>query len=216
MSWSRGNGPGESRNYQKRGSTRTSRLESDDLDALLKLLPVSTFVAFDFETTGLSAATERVVEIGAVKFTMTLSEDGWEAKPGAIYQSLVHPGRPIPREVTNIHGISDLDVVNSPSFKDIAGDFLAFIDSCVLVAHNEPFDRSFLLAETARAGLIAPTYKAYDTISLAKTAISGLPSYSLGNLARSFALRQEAAHRGDDDARVCMEIFGRCCRLIFR
>ncbi len=216
MSWSRGHGPGESRNYQKRGSSGTNRLSEAELDTLRKLVPHSTFAAFAFETPGLDATTERIVEIGAVKFTMAQDEDGWAVAASESYQSLVHPGRPIPYEVTNIHGISDLDVVNAPSFKKAAPDFLAFIQGAILVAHNAPFDTGFLLAETQRAEIPAPKNMIFDTIAIAKTAISGLPSYSLVNLAKSFAIKQTAAHRGDDDARVCMEIFGRCCRLLFR
>ncbi len=215
MSWSRGNGPGESRNYQKRGSSRTSRMETAELDALAKLLPNSTFVAFDFETTGLDAGIERILEIGAVKFVMAQSDGGWVANPAATYQSLVHPGRQIPSRASEVHGIYDADVVNAPSFAAVAPDFLAFIQGTCLIAHNAPFDSGFLMAETKRVGMAPPKNTVFDTIAIAKSTISGLPSYSLVNLAKSFAIKQTSAHRGDDDARVCMEIFGRCCRLLF-
>jgi DNA polymerase-3 subunit epsilon len=127
---------------------------------------------------------------------------------------LIHPGRAIPAEVSAIHGISDLDVSQAPYFKTAADRFLPFLEDTVLVAHNAPFDIGFLMAEARRAGLPEPLNPAYDTKNLAKTAVPGLPSYSLQNLARSFAILQRDAHRGADDARVCMELFGKCINVL--
>ena len=141
-------------------------------------------------------------------------DSGWNPVVDGTYETLVNPGRPIPPEVTAIHGIDDLSVSNAPAFREAAGDFLPFIEGSILVAHNAPFDLGFLAAETARAGIENPPNPAYDTIAIAKTAVSGLPSYSLKSLAASFRIEQTAAHRGADDARVCMELFSRCINLI--
>jgi len=142
-------------------------------------------------------------------------QDGtWIAVEDGRYETLVHPRRPIPAAVSAIHGIDDLAVSSAPTFAQVAPDFLEFIQGSILIAHNAPFDMGFLHAETKRAGLEIPPNPAYDTISVAKTAVSGLPSYSLKALASSFSIAQTAAHRGGDDARVCMELFIRCINLI--
>jgi DNA polymerase III epsilon subunit family exonuclease len=171
-------------------------------------------VAFDFETTGLSPERDRVVEIGAVAFRAVKDAAGWRAVEDGAYETLVNPGRPIPPEVSAIHGIDDLAVSSAPGFAEAARNFLPFIAGSILVAHNAPFDLGFLRAETARAGIENPANPAYDTIAIAKTAISGLPSYSLKALASSFSIHQASAHRGGDDAKVCMELFIHCINLI--
>ncbi len=224
-----GHGPGESRDYSRRGGgysgnrgagqpryggARVVRLTSDEVDALLTAVDKARFVAFDFETTGLDATRDRIVEIGAVGFRLGKDTSGWKAIPDGEYESLVNPGCPIPSEVSAIHGIDDLAVSAAPHFRDAAAAFFPFIEGSILVAHNAPFDLGFLKAESARAVLENPPNPAWDTIALAKTAVSGLPSYSLKSLASSFGIGQRTAHRGADDARVCMELFVRCVALI--
>jgi DNA polymerase III epsilon subunit family exonuclease len=189
-------------------------LSKGDLDALFTAIVSRTFVALDFETTGLSPDRDRVVEIGAIKFRMVENAGTWSIATEGEYETLIHPGRSIPAEVSAIHGISDLDVSQAPYFKAAADGFFAFLVDTVIVAHNAPFDMGFLLAEARRAGLPEPVNAAYDTKNLAKTAVPGLPSYSLKNLARSFDIHQKGAHRGADDARVCMELFGKCINVL--
>ncbi len=235
-SYGAGHGPGERRNYPPRRSydnnrgfgegrslaerngtergPRATKLTDDDVDAMFATIGRVRLVAFDFETTGLSPVTDRIVEIGAAAFRMEEREGTWVAIDDGMYETLVNPRRPIPAVVSAIHGIDDLAVSASPTFAQVAPEFLAFIQGSILIAHNAPFDLGFLQAETKRAGLENPPNPAYDTISVAKTAVSGLPSYSLKSLAASFNIAQTAAHRGGDDARVCMELFIRCINLI--
>ena len=214
-----GNGPGERRSFggpRRSGHHSAPKLSPDDVDAMLATLGRVRFVAFDFETTGLSAERDRVVEIGAIAFRLEEDNGQWKAIPDGAYESLINPGCPIPPETSAIHGIDDLSVSAAPSFKAASADFLPFIAGSILVAHNAPFDTSFLRAESIRAGLEPPMNPAYDTIAIAKSAISGLPSYSLKSLATAFRIQQNAAHRGGDDARVCMELFILCVNLIHK
>ncbi len=206
-----GHGPGERRSY---GGWRATRLSPDDIDALVSTLGRVRFVALDFETTGLDPALDRVVEIGAIAFHTEQVEGVWAAVEDARYETLVNPGRPIPSESSAIHGIDDLAVAMAPTFAEAARELLPFLEGSILVAHNAPFDMGFLLAESVRAGIEKPGNPAYDTVAIAKTAISGLPSYSLKALAASFGIAQTHAHRGADDAYVCMELFIRCVNLI--
>ena len=223
-----GHGPGERRDYGRRrhysggpsargagnGGPRASRLDLDAVDALFSAVDRVRFVAFDFETTGLSPERDRVVEIGAVAFRVRKEAGAWIGVEDGAFETLVNPGRPIPSEVSAIHGIDDLAVSSAPTFAEAAGELLAFIDGSILDAHNAPFDIGFLRSETTRAGIENPQNPAYDTIAIAKTAVSGLPSYSLKSLASCFGIVQNAAHRGGDDARVCMELFLKCINLI--
>jgi len=213
-----------SRRYPRSGGASAPRFSDEDLDSILSWALNGSFTAFDFETTGLDAVAERVVEIGAVRFALAESEDGFQARPEKEFSRLVHPGKPIPAVTSAIHGIFDLDVSSAPSFRSIAPELLAFLAPTKLIAHNAPFDLGFLGVECFRAGIPFPDCpafgggkpSAYDTRLLAKAAVPGLGSYSLGALAGSFGITQTAAHRGGDDARVCMELFARCVSVLTR
>ena len=89
------------------------------------------FVAFDTETTGLHAS-DRLVELGAVRFRGDVVEGEWS--------TLVDPGTAIPTEATLVHGIRNRDVAGSPPAAEALPAFLDFIDGAALVGHNAPFD----------------------------------------------------------------------------
>ena len=85
-------------------------------------------VFFDLETTGTNTQTDRIIEISLVK----LFPDGQEE----IYTSRVKPGIPIPAEATAVHGISDADVANSPTFSQIAPEITNRIAGSDLCGYN--------------------------------------------------------------------------------
>lgn len=165
-----------------------------------------TFLALDFETTGLDAGTERVVEIGAIRFSLGPGGAGEEASLAC----LVDPGKPIPPRATSIHGISDSDVAGAPAFGEVAPSLLALAAGAVIVAHNASFDLSFLDAELARIGLARPPSEAADTLALCRRAFPGRASYRLGSIAAALGIDAGAAHRALDDARTCMRLYAAC------
>jgi DNA polymerase III epsilon subunit family exonuclease len=162
----------------------------------------ASFLALDFETTGLDPRKERVVEIGAIRFSA-------KGEHGSL-ASLVRPGISIPMDVIAIHGISDSDVAHSPGFAEICGLLMALADGACIVAHNAPFDVAFLKAELERAGLPAPRNQVLDTRMLAKAAFPGLPSYRLVDLAARFRIDTGRSHRALDDAKTCMGLMLLC------
>jgi DNA polymerase III epsilon subunit len=151
-----------------------------------------TFVAFDLETTGLSAKNGRVVEIGAVRFrgNEVLGQQRW----------LVNPGMPIPENAQRVHGITDAMVADAPAFPDAYREFLTFIGEDVLMAHNARFDMRFLAAEAERHGMPQPTAPVIDTLAVARARLPGLSSYRLEDLVSTCQLPTGSFHRGLDDA----------------
>ncbi len=102
-------------------------------------------VAFDLETTGLDPKQDRIVEFAFIVLDDELEElDRWS--------ELVDPGRPIPRDASQVHGITDDDVADAPRFTALAPLVQAMIDDTILMAYNHEFDREFLDAELVRAG----------------------------------------------------------------
>lgn len=101
---------------------------------------------FDLETTGVQVAKDRIVEISILKVNPDASRESktW----------LVNPEMPIPKESSDIHGITDEKVKDSPKFKEIAGKVLEMISGCDLGGFNSNrFDVPLLAEELLRAGL---------------------------------------------------------------
>ena len=160
------------------------------------------FVAFDFETTGLQAASDGIVEFGAVRFR--------GAEISATFDRLSNPGVPISPEAGAVSGISDEDVANSPPVQSILPDFTEFLGEAVLMAHNAPFDLGFLRAAIQTSDLSQVENLVIDTQLLAIKAFPRRRSYSLQNLAADLSLPRSRAHRASDDAELCMRLFRAC------
>lgn len=160
------------------------------------------FVAFDFETTGLYPAKDRIVEFGGVRFQ-------GEAVLGE-FEGLANPGIPIGAEAAAVSGITDDHVREAPPVAELISTFREFLGDAVLVAHNAPFDLGFLRAAVAEAGLPEITSTVIDTQQLAIKAFPRRRSYSLQNLATELGLPPNRAHRALDDAVMCMRLFRKC------
>jgi len=158
------------------------------------------FVIFDIETTGLSALNNKITEIGAVVY-----------KSGEIldeFNMYVNPHVPIPKEITELTGISDETVKDAPDIAEVIPQFLTFIGDRMLVAHNANFDVSFIRYACERCG--AEFTNSYlDTVSLSRYVNPELKRHRLDTLAEYFQLGNFNHHRASDDARMLAEIFRR-------
>ncbi len=161
-----------------------------------------TFTAFDFETTGLYPATDRIVEFGAVRF----------CGPAIIasFERLANPGIPITPDAAAVSGIADADVATEPPVELVLPEFVSFLGDTVLLAHNAPFDLGFLRAAVESLGHGKVENPVVDTQALAIKAFPRRKSYGLQNLAAELRLPASRAHRALDDAMLCMRLFLRC------
>jgi DNA polymerase-3 subunit epsilon len=166
--------------------------------------PELVFVAFDLETTGLSPQLDRIVEIGAVKFV-----DGKETER---YGLLVNPEMPMPPGAAAVNGISDDMLAGKPTIRDVLPEFLQFIGGAVLVAHNAGFDLGFVNSAMGRLGLGRLANDYVDTRVMAQKAFPGRANYKLQSLAADLGVKALEAHRAEDDARVCQEVFEACLK----
>ena len=162
-----------------------------DRKDLLKKLDLSSFIAFDFETTGLDPSNDRIIEIAAIRF-----EDGVITDR---FVHLVNPERPIPRMITEITGISDKMVRSSQTEENIIDDFLYFLGDSPLVAHNIHFDQNFLSRLCARLGREEIDHIKYDTLQLSRSLFFDQPVFNLGALSEYFGLSADGAHRAEKD-----------------
>ncbi|MCM1321656.1 MAG: 3'-5' exonuclease [Bacteroides sp.] len=160
------------------------------------------FTAVDTETTGLHLKKDRIIEIGAVRF----NKDGIISRFG----TLVQPPRSVSPNASKVNGITDDMLLSAPAAEDVLPAFMNFTRGSKFAAHNAGFDISFLNKELTLCGmeqLKPPAVPAADTLFMARKLFPGLEKYTQAKLAEHFLIPVHHAHRAEDDARVCMEIF---------
>ncbi|HOS32519.1 MAG TPA: 3'-5' exonuclease [Spirochaetota bacterium] len=159
------------------------------------------YVFFDLETTGLFPLDgDRVVELAMIK-----------TKKGEVVDKLeflFNPGMPIPVETSSINKITNDMVKDSPLFsREIGERIIEFIDKSILVAHNAPFDLSFLSSEMARVGVTYEGWSAIDTLKMSKELLR-LPKYKLDNIVKYYDLSSDGEyHRALYDTECLMKIY---------
>ena len=112
----------------------------------MQIILQKPLVFLDLETTGLSFTQDRIVEIAMLK----ISVDGSRL----MKRKLINPEMPIPKEVSEIHGITDEMVKDAPTFKQAANEIRQFMEGADLGGYNSnKFDWPLLVEEFLRAGL---------------------------------------------------------------
>lgn len=163
-------------------------------------VPISrvTFCAVDVETSALHMSS-RVIEVGAVKFDTV----GHHTE----FQSLVNPCEPISAGATEIHGITDEMVKNSPRSPEVLSRLVGFMGDSVFVAHNAMFDTHMIGNELVRIGAELPGNPVLCTVSMARRRIKGPPNYRLQSLTSFLGIELINAHNALPDARAAMQVF---------
>lgn len=167
-------------------------------------LQQTTFVIVDLETTGSSPKKgAAITEIGAIKVKA--------GQQHGEFESFVNPLTPIPEHITQMTGITDLMLAKAPVIDEILPAFFEFAgDSAqsILVAHNAPFDLSFLKSAAKEIDIKWPDYKTLDTVTIARQVLTkeDVPNCKLSTLAEFFGTKTEPNHRALDDAKATTEI----------
>ncbi|MGH8161527.1 MAG: DNA polymerase III subunit epsilon [Gammaproteobacteria bacterium] len=162
-------------------------------------------VVLDTETTGLSAAEHRIIEVGCVE----LADRRYT---GRTLHHYVNPGRAIEAGAQAVHGISDADLADKPRFAEIAAELKEFISGAQLIIHNAPFDVGFLDAEYNRLdrahGSIGEWAEVCDTLALARRRHPGQAN-SLDALCRRHGVdnRGREYHGALLDAQLLAEVW---------
>lgn len=164
-----------------------------DAAAVSVPLRLQDWLVVDVETTGGSVDHgHRVIEIGMVRVS------GGEV--AGTFSSLVNPGRPVPRMITSLTGITTEMVAGAPRFESISPQVEAELRGRVFVGHNATFDWRFVSTEIERCTARRPDGPQLCTLRLARRILPHLSSRSLGALADYFGIAMDAHHRALDDA----------------
>ena len=156
------------------------------------------YCVLDLETTGISYVTEKITEVGIIKY-----------KNGEIideFECFVNPEKPIPEKVVEITHITDDMVKDAETIDKVIPKIIDFIGDSVLVAHNADFDIGYLKYNFEKYGYtLENTY--IDTLRLAKAIFPDLKKYKLGIIADSLKIKVDVAHRALDDVKTLVEVF---------
>ncbi|ALK97229.1 DNA polymerase III subunit alpha [Massilia sp. WF1] len=157
-------------------------------------------VMLDFETTGLSPESgDRITEVAALRIA------GGEIVER--YVSLVNCGVRIPPFITSLTGITQQMVDGAPPAAEVIPELIDFIGADTLAAHNASFDEKFLKAEGTRQGHACRHAGLVCSVKLSRRVLPGMPSYKLGELARSLGIAfRGTAHRAEADAEVAARL----------
>lgn len=165
-------------------------------------------VFLDTETTGLSKHKpvnhgHRLIEIACVEVV-----DG--DLTGSVFHRYVNPQMRVSEKAEEIHGISDAFLADKPTFKEIAEEFIAFIDGSDLVIHNAEFDVSFidyefkLLQKDQQPD--GKEFRVFDTLALARRRWPGADN-TLKGLCRRFNIDYRGAHSALQDAIILSKVY---------
>jgi DNA polymerase III epsilon subunit family exonuclease len=167
-------------------------------------LSETTFAVLDLETSGGSPKSGAgITEIGVVK-----------VRGGTVlgtFQSFIDPGHSLPPFITQLTGITDEMLLSAPFIDEVLPtlfEFLGTADETVLVAHNSPFDMSFLKAAALAHEYPWPDYLTVDTARLARAVLDRdeVINCKLGTLATFFNAQTSPTHRALDDAMATVDV----------
>jgi DNA polymerase III subunit alpha, Gram-positive type len=177
---------------------RTIELQAYDCEA--RLLDELEFVVVDIEATGAKMPPNRIMELGAYRIRGRKIVDR--------FLTLVNPEISIPRFVIALTGITNEMVKQAPLFAEVAPRWLEFVQDAVLIAHNAPFDTSFLNHEISR---VYPGHRMVNphlcTVLLSRRTVPGLTNYRLDTVADHFSIPIFDRHRAGSDALATAEVF---------
>lgn len=147
------------------------------------------FAVVDLETTGLYPGGDRVVEVAVVRV-----EPG--SQPVLILDTLVNPRRPV--SATEIHGITDADVADAPTFDQLAGNVVEGLATAVLASYNVYFDAKFLQTELAMVGV--RKFPPHLCLMYMRPVLELGPRCSLDDACRAHGIEHRHVHQAAVDA----------------
>ena len=159
---------------------------------------IPDFVAIDVETTGLLFKSDRIIEIGAVKFVGRKEVETWS--------TFINPGVPVPPAITDLTGITDENLRGAPGFADIADALLTFIGELPICGHQIEFDATFMKEELKRLKHDALKNQWIDTALLSRLLLDPRGRFSLKYVSEKLDITLDNAHRALHDARASGEI----------
>ena len=143
---------------------------------------------------------EKIIEIAIVLF------DGKQILD--TYETLIHPERAVPYNITRLTGINNEMLIDAPKFYEVAKKIVEMTEGAIFVAHNVRFDYQFLREEFGRLGFTF-SRKQLCTVRLSRKAFPGLKGYGLSKLIEHFNIPIKNRHRAMGDTMATVDLLKR-------
>jgi len=170
-----------------------SRIQNNEF----KDLENTNFVTIDVETTGLNPESNRILELAIVTATPNRVVENWVMR--------FNPECAV--EKTEIHGITDDDVRNSPLFIDLSEEIISKISGKTIIAHNAKFDLAFIRSEFVRSGWKVPWLSSICTLEASRYYQPNLGRRRLGDCCDDVGIEINQAHSALGDATATSALF---------
>ncbi len=159
------------------------------------------YVAFDTETTGLKpSAGDEIVSIAGIRICAGRIQEN------DVFDTLVNPGREIPKSSSLFHGIIDKDVASKPHFEEVLPEFKKFAADNVLLAYHAGFDFSFIRRKEAQAG-VTINNTVLDPLVLSVYLLPRSPEHRLEDIAHRYSIDTINRHSALGDSLIAARIF---------
>ncbi len=163
---------------------------------------ITTFVCFDIETTGLSPARDKIIEIGAIKVR--------EGKIIGYFSEFINPQMKLPANIIQLTGIKDEMLMNSETEDNIIKRFIEFTEDYTVIGHNILFDYSFIKTAAMKQHMVFEKM-GIDTLEISRKLLTCLESKSLENVCRYYNIMNDHAHRAYEDAKATVMLYVNLC-----
>ncbi len=163
------------------------------------------YVVFEIKTTGFSALSDRIIEIGAVKI-----QNGKQIDK---YSTLVNPEIPIPFDIVNLTGITDDMVMGAPKIVEVLPEFLAFVGDAALVAYNAETNVGFIEQNCQNLHL-NKVFTYVDTEALARVLVPTLAKHQLNVVAKALNISLKNPNRAADAVEAMVQIFVKFIKML--
>lgn len=159
------------------------------------------YIVFDIETSGLNPVKDKIIEIGAVKYIDNKKVDE--------FNYLIDPKIKLQKIITDVTGLTDDDLVNKPSIKEVLPKFIDFIKDYPVIGHNVSFDIDFINYNLKLLHYSELDNKVIDTLFLSRITIYDIKNHRLKTLKDYLNLDYES-HRSICDCYTCNEVYQYC------
>lgn len=156
-------------------------------------------VIFDIETTGLEPTINEITEIGALLVKGETLQD--------MFSSLIKPNATISAEITRLTGIDDNMVKDAPAIEKVLPQFIEFIGTLPLIAHNADFDTAFIKDKWRKIKHAELNNSVICTVKLCRYLLPQLPNHKLHTVAKHFGLEVVNRHRAVGDAELTFQVW---------
>ncbi|MCI8669746.1 MAG: 3'-5' exonuclease [Lachnospiraceae bacterium] len=172
---------------------------------------LTNYVSVDLEMSGLSPVKDRIIEIAALRM-----ENGTVTER---FETLVNPNIPIREHITEITGIREDMLHQSPGIDEVMPDFIEFLGNDVLLGHSVGFDFSFIMQSCYDLGLeevFEREWYGMDTLLIARKYMEAETEKNLDKLCKYYGIKEKEHHRAGSDAEAAARLYEKLCNIYER